>query len=350
MDKQLKSIKKSVLQLFISLCLITALIGVLSPHVQATTTRNDSLPCSLSLDCSSSDTEDAMVFDLYRVADGTQTSGFTLCDAFANYRVNLSNLDDSGWSAAAYTLAAYTGPDEIAPLESASADSRHVVDFDQLPDGLYLVAGQSLKIDGKNYTAVPTLVALPNRQQDGELTYDLKTKPKITVRNALSADSLVDVNVVKNWNDGGQTEMRPASVEVNLLCDGKLYERRNLTAADYWRHTWTGLRGDCEWTVIERNVSDPYCVIYGASNTTDNVKLTVTNSCTATNTNNNQNPATPDSPAVSRGSSDTRVTVGTLPQTGLLWWPATLLAASGVLIFGLGWRSYFNQDRKNDEK
>ncbi|WP_170253789.1 Cna B-type domain-containing protein [Acetobacterium paludosum] len=348
MDNQIKIRKKTAVRFLISLCLISALIFTMSPAVLAAAAFDDNTPCSLTLDCSSSgNAVGEMVFHLYRVADGTNVTGFTLSGDFAEYRVNLKNLDDSGLSATAYTLAAYTAPDDIQPIESATADSSHVVDFNKLSDGLYLVVGESVKIDGKTYTAVPTLVSLPNRQGNGSLAYDLKTKPKISVQSTLDADSKVDVSVVKTWNDGGHTEMRPASIEINLLCNGKLYERRNLTAADYWRHTWTGLSGDCNWTVIERNVSEKYDVLYAAKNTAGKTTLTVTNTSTVQTS---TVPDASDGDAKNSINSEKQITAKALPQTGLLWWPVSLMAVSGIVIFGFGWRRYFNQDKENDEE
>lgn len=330
------------------LCLIAVLIYTLSPGVLAAEASDDNALCSLTLDCSSSsNTIGEMRFHLYRVADGSEATGFTLSGDFAHYRVNLKNLDDSGLNAAAYTLVAYTAPDAISPIESATADSGREIDFDKLSEGLYLLVGESIKSDGKTYTAVPSLVSLPNRQAVGALAYDLKIQPKISVRTTLGKDSKIDVSVVKTWNDGGHTEKRPASIEINLLCDGKVYERRNLTAADYWPHTWTGLSGDCNWTVLERNVSDQYDVVYAASNTDSSTKLTVTNTSTMQAS---TVPDASDNADKNSVNSGKQVTAKTLPQTGLLWWPVSLMAVSGILVFSFGWRRYFSQDQENNEK
>lgn len=333
MDNQIKIKKKSAFQFFISLCLITALIYTMSPCVFAVAEFDVNTPCSVTLDCSSnSNGMGNMLFHLYRVADGSEATGFTLSGDFAEYRVNLRNLDDSGWSAAAYTLAAYTVPDNIQPIQSATANGSRYIDFDKLSNGLYLLVGESVTINDNIYTAVPTLVSLPDLQADNTWIYDLNIKPKFVVQNVLNPHHTVDVSVVKIWNDDGHTEMRPDSIEINLLCNGKLYERRNLTAEDYWRHTWMGLSSDCNWSVVERNVSDEYTVISAA----DNTMLTITNTST------NKTYSKPD--------TKDWVTSNTLPQTGLLWWPVSLMAASGSLIFGFGWRRYFIQDKENHEE
>lgn len=345
MGNQMTIRKKTVVWFIMNLCLIVALLYSLSPKGLAAEAVDNNALCALTLDCSSSsNTPGEMRFYLYHVADGSEATGFTLSGAFGKYRVNLSNLDDSGRSAAAYTLAAYTAPDDIQPLESAMADSSREIEFDKLSEGLYLLVGESVKSGDKIYTAVPTLVSLPNLQVDNTWAYDLNIKPKVLVRKTSDSNSKVDVSVVKTWNDGGHTEMRPASIEINLLCNGKIYERRNLTADSYWRHTWTGLSGDCNWTVIERDVSDQYNVVYAANNTTTSTKLTVTNSST------NKTQVVPESPDKNTVISGKQVTAKTLPQTGLLWWPVSLMAVSGILIFSFGWRRYFKQDKEDNEK
>lgn len=58
-----------------------------------------------------------------------------------------------------------------------------------------------------------------------------------------------------------------------------------------------------------------------------------------------QDPTRPTRPGTpSRPSKGT-----TLPQTGMVWWPASILAISGITIFGLGLNSDKKKKRKNDE-
>ena len=63
----------------------------------------------------------AVNFSIYRVANTSENGAFTLTGDFADYSVNLEDLDSSGWRALAQTLAVYTARDELKPLRTQRA-------------------------------------------------------------------------------------------------------------------------------------------------------------------------------------------------------------------------------------
>ncbi len=66
------------------------------------------------------------------------------------------------------------------------------------------------------------------------------------------------VSASKVWDDNGYPD-RPASVTVQLLCNGETYGEPVILSADNnWRHTWTGLNEDLNWSVSEINVPEGY--------------------------------------------------------------------------------------------
>ena len=82
-----------------------------------------------------------------------------------------------------------------------------------------------------------------------------------TITNSYKKDKpegTVDRQVTKIWNDRGNEEKRPASVEVVLLKDGAVHETVTLNAANNWKHRWTGLSNSYSWSVDEKNVQAGY--------------------------------------------------------------------------------------------
>lgn len=79
------------------------------------------------------------------------------------------------------------------------------------------------------------------------------------------------LTVHKVWSDNGYPH-RPASVTVNLLRDGKSYEKIQLNKDNQWTYTWDDLDDRYEWSV-EEEVPQGYSAIY---KTEDN-KVFITN-------------------------------------------------------------------------
>lgn len=132
------------------------------------------------------------------------------------------------------------------------------------------------------------------------------------------------LNVTKNW-EGDSQQTRPASIVIDLMCDGKLYDSTTLTASDGWKHTWAGIDPAHSWSVTEPNVPDGY----QSSVKTVSGGFVVTNTFVTT-------------------ISDNEVPTGKAPQTGLLQWPIPVLCVTGALLVLLG--VCMNRHRKKYEK
>ncbi len=307
--------KKRLLIVMVAMCLSLVSAVTLASQAFALTTIDTDKACSMKLDCSYDGSAlPGMTFQIYRVADVSETVMFTLSGDFAGYKVNVNNLDSSGWNTAANTLANYVGFDNISALMTQTTDNKGHADFSTLQTGLYLIMGQRITIDNTIYTVAPFLVSLPNLSGNTTWTYEVSAAPKLSATTI--DDNPVDISIIKVWNDNNNASARPAGIDVVLLKDGAPYATYTLTAANYWRHTWSSLSDRYTWTVIEKNVSDVYTVTYSSNHTT----LTITNTSV-------------DTPKVPGKNS-------TLPQTGVLWWPVSALAVMGLLLFGIGWKKY----------
>ncbi len=130
-------------------------------------------------------------------------------------------------------------------------------------------------------------------------------KPEILVdENTYYAP--MSVKVVKKWVD--QASARPASVEIELLCNGDESDFRNVTLNkdNDWQSGWEGLDPRDKWTVKEVKVPAGYTVSYKTTEDgAGNKVVTVTNT-------------------------------GSLLQTGQLNWPIPVLCVAGLAMIVLG--------------
>lgn len=165
----------------------------------------------------------------------------------------------------------------------------------------------------ENYTAMVTkdgkVITLTN-------TYVPPDNPPDNPDNP-PEDKKVSYTAKKVWDDKGYESKRPKSVEVQLLKDGKQYDKQTLNEANGWTYTWNDLDASATWEVKEAAVPTGYDV----KTIQDGTTVTV---------NNSYNPESKTTPG---GSTSTK---GKLPQTGMLWWPVPVLACAGLLLILLG--------------
>ena len=293
---------------------------------------------------------------IYRVASVSPQGVYSLTEQFESYPVIVNGLDHTGWRALADTLAAYAARDGIKPLLERRTDSMGQVQFSDLEVGLYLVKGQSCKLAGKTWRFESFLVSLPSQSETGQWLYTVYAAPKFEGSgNGGGSDSdNCSYTVQKLWRDDGQELERPASVTVQLLKDGAVYDTVRLTADNNWRFTWNELSNDGFWQLAEQEISGYTVTVERQGNV-----FAVTNSRV-------QEPPVeepvveepgkkPDEPGedgiigkqepsdaelldddVPRGGAEPEG--AKLPQTGVLWWPVPLLAGGGLLCYLIGWK------------
>ena len=282
-------------------------------------------------------------FRLYRVADMTADAKFALTGAYEAYPVSLENLDSSGFRSLALTLYAYTARDEIRPVRTAMTGEEGWLKAENLETGLYLAEGDPFVWGGLQYTPEPFLVSLPGTDESGSRwEYEISAVCKYeTVPSSPEEEQTVSRKVLKVWKDENEESRRPQEVIVQLLRNGAVADTVILNKENNWSYTWTGLDGGSRWQMTEYDVPDDYTV----SISQEGITFVVTNTfCTRkpSDTQPGQNTSgSAHNTAGNGGSGQSR-----LPQTGVLWWPVPLLAGSGLILFGFGWRQRTAERKK----
>ena len=293
---------------------------------------------------------------LYRVASLNGTN-FELEGDFAGSAIRLNGLTTEEWKNAAESLALYAQANSASVTATASSDGEGAANFGSLSVGLYLFVCAETVQGSCRYTVAPALFSLPD-WSTGTPVFDVTASPKCEEYEvpgptptpspetppqptpppenppenppqptpSPKTPDTTSIRVIKIWNDAGYQSKRPGYITVTLFCDGRAYATADLSAANNWRCTFTGLTGGHRWNVLENRVPGKYTVGYSRTGTTFYV-----------------------SNYYGTMIADDSVPLGLwLPQTGQLWWPVPLLAAAGMVLFGFGWKRRMDDENKKN--
>lgn len=305
--------KRTMSLLLLVICLISVSRGVF-----AADTGNAEQLCSITIQYSHNGQALSNAdFSISYVA--RQNGGaFEKSHSFSGYSFDCDPQDTRSWRVLANTLESYAIRDRVAVNAKKTTGINGSVSFTGLAQGLYLISGNTVTINGYTYTPEPILVNLPYFDHNGSIQYDASLSPKkeiVPPATPGTEPQPLSLSVVKVWNDSGQESYRPSRIVAELLKDGSVYNTIELNAANNWRYTWDGLDPGSTWRVTEESVPNGYTVTIEQEN----------NRCVITNSVIPGTPKTPKTP------EDTK-----LPQTGMLQWPVTILAAAGMLCLLIG--------------
>ncbi len=305
-------------------------------------------------------------FNIFYVANiSANGDSFSPVGKFRDYPINWTFTDSEMMRDTAYTLAGYIARDGLIPSYGSLTDEDGAVSFPgedgtMLP-GLYLISGDRIYIDEDVVTVTPSLVTLPfYDEKTGEWSYDLTAIPKFDHDKAHSDTDTVNCSVLKVWEgDEKHPEARPKSVTVILLRDGELFDTKELNAENNWRYTWEKLSAKHYWVALEKETEN-YQVLVSRNETTFIIKNTYVPPVPPEETTSGEETTvpgetttTPDDETTTRPDGETTTSPegttlpeetttsttpeNTLPNTGMLWWPVTVFAVAGLLLFIMGW-------------
>ena len=279
----------------------------------------------------------------YKVADMDSDANFEVTDAFSGYSVDFSAItDQSAWRTLGETLGAYIERDGILPSYIATTDENGTAQFGTVEPALYLIKGPSeYFVEEYIYSVDISMVTAPYLDGNGQWMNTVTFSPKYK-RDTDPPPEIPEtpgLKVIKIWEDGEESvskpETRPNSIEVELICDGKVIDTVVLSDSNGWQHEWI-VSADKTYSVTEKNVPNGYKV--GIAREGNVVAITNTYTPPETPPEIPPTPSTPTAPKTPPTTTTTTPTptVPKLPNTGLPWIPAIVLAIVGAMFLSVG--------------
>lgn len=152
----------------------------------------------------------------------------------------------------------------ILPSQKNITNQEGKVKFENLPLGLYLVK-QTNELD--DYSSIEDFLIVIPKLDNNQWIYNVEATPKTDIIR------LIDISVVKVWQDSGSLENHPNNVTIQLYKGNELIDTVILNKENNWTHTWKKIEKSDTYKVVEINIPNEYTVSYRQ----ENYKFIVTN-------------------------------------------------------------------------
>ena len=243
-------------------------------------------------------------FSIYHVATASSDGKFhSFKDKFDRYYEDLSTLTESETRILAENLETAVQRYQIKATAQGKTNSRGLLTFDGLEAGLYLVLGEECEHKNETLWCAPSLLIVPNTKV---------IHPK--------ADGGTDITVKKVWDDLKHEKERPLRIQVELLKNGRYYDKCTLSKYNNWVYTWHNLDPKADWDVREVKVEHYRSKVRWNDKTQT---FTITNTYDVPPPGGGNPPGDPKPP-------------GRTPNTGQLWWPVPVLISGGLVLVVVG--------------
>lgn len=171
--------KKKLIGIGLLVVLAVALLAMVPARAHAAVAVDEKRPASLELVFAPQGAPaQGVAFSAYRVADMRFTGELTPTQAFAEYGLSFDDATAESWTAMAGSLNELVFADGIAPDAKSTTDAQGFAAFSSLPVGLYLIVGETFRVDGADAVPAPFMICLPSLSADDEWVYDVQSNVK----------------------------------------------------------------------------------------------------------------------------------------------------------------------------
>lgn len=298
-----KSIKHLVILLTLIMCINLAYAAGITVEID---TKTDDVPV------------EGITWNITKVADKDVYGSYHLLADFAECAAPAEGMSAAELATLAGSYYNVIVAKGITPVTGAVSNSSGIAVIEGLEKGVYVFACEEYVKDYKKYTPVPAIIEIT-----GQETGAVRVEAKFQVQE-LQRPTRYQYRVEKVWSgEDNNTKYRPSKVVIEIFCDGNSVEEVTLDASNNWNYEWES-ESDHNWSVIEKDVSEYYKVVYKEQDGKFVVENTFASNITPT--------PTPVNPT----GTPTPTTTPKLPQTGQLNWPVPMLLLAGMILIGIG--------------
>ena len=248
-----------------------------------------SAECSLTLNyVHGENTFPDIPVQLYCISTASSDFQYTLTEAFRSSGLIVNGVSStSEWNAMRTTLESFIVSNKLIPDQTEITNNLGFIEFNGLVPGLYFVMPVQFSEDGVYYYFDSALVAVPTLNKEGVWEYDVTATPKPSIDIPTGDEE--EYKVVKLWRDNGNSENRPTSIVVDIICNGKIVESVTLSGDNNWSYSWTAADNGDVWQVTEQTIPEGYIMTVEEHSTSFTIINTV--------------PGTPDPPQTGDSSN-----------------------------------------------
>lgn len=238
------------------------MVSTIGATAQATALVDDSSTGSVVIDYTYSDDPlDDVHFKLYHVAGTDDNSSYEMTEEFADFEIDFPSLSyDAYWISIRNNLENYINLNMIEPVQEFISDEFGSYTIKDIEAGLYFISADNVVIGDYAYFSDPILIMVGYYYESEEMwMYHYTAQPKVSVLPYEENQAMV---IEKVWDNITISEQIPESIEVELYCNGALYDTVTLSEENLWTYKWEGIDQTAVWAVMETTSLEYFEVEY----------------------------------------------------------------------------------------
>lgn len=210
------------------------------------------------------------VFQLYRIADVSESAEFILNPEYAAYSpdpISSLALTEQGWSDLAEALGTSLRNDQKSAEYTVTIQNGKA-NLSGIPLGLYLLLGDPVTRDNVTYHPIPTFIMVPE-WGDGQWLYAFEAEPKKwkeTIPSPEPSSKPISYSVRKEWK-GDNSSIRPREITAAIYQGDHQVKTVVLNESNNWCYTWSDAEGGEPYSVRELNIPDHYSLVMTGTDT-----------------------------------------------------------------------------------
>lgn len=204
---------------------------------------------------------DDVNFKVYCVAIKNESYQYEMQEGFEDIEIDFDSLAiDSYWISIRNNLENHISCNMIEWVHEFVTDEFGSYTLEGLEAGLYIIDAANVVEGTEVYFSDPILVMVGYYFESEEMwMYHYQVQPKSDV---LAYTDDQELTITKVWNNVETWQELPESVEVELYCDGSVYETVVLSEENNWTYTWYNVDQLATWGVKELSEFEYFEVEY----------------------------------------------------------------------------------------
>lgn len=204
---------------------------------------------------------DDVEFKLYHIAETNEDGEYETLERFSHFEIDYDQLtDETYWIQVSNNLDNYISINNLEPDQGFISDGLGQYEANDLEEGYYIIQAKNKVDDTVVYFSSPVLILVGYFENDIDMwLYYFTVQPKIS---QVLAEELESVSVEKIWENVSSTSLIPEEIEVQLYCDGELYDTVTLNEENEWFYLWSDVDPTATWGIVELTEFDDYEVNY----------------------------------------------------------------------------------------